>query len=85
MIIVVGKVGCTMCVMVKNRFDQLNIPYDYVNIEDRVDKKDLIKRSAKSGNIGLPIVIIDGEIANIGDLNMCEYNIDKWVQNHGKR
>jgi glutaredoxin-like YruB-family protein len=51
---------CPYCILVKNYLDQKGIEYDYIDVsEDQEKAQEMIK---KSGQEGVPVVDIDGEI-----------------------
>ena len=51
---------CPYCVMAKDYFKKNNIKYSEINVED--DQKAAEEMIEKSGQMGVPVIDIDGEI-----------------------
>jgi glutaredoxin 3 len=59
-IIIYSTTSCPYCVFAKDYFDNMGIPYENKNVsKDRAAGQEMIQ---KSGQMGVPVVDIDGEI-----------------------
>lgn len=59
-VIVYSTPTCPFCVYAKEFFTQNNIPFEDINVNaDPVKAKEMI---AKSGQMGVPVIDIDGQI-----------------------
>jgi len=60
MVRVFSTPGCPFCVTLKNFLKEHNIEFEDINVaENEIAQKEMIK---KSGQMGVPVVEIDGEI-----------------------
>jgi glutaredoxin-like YruB-family protein len=51
---------CPYCMMVKNFLEDNNIPY--TNLDVGVDRNALVEMKNKSGQLGVPVIDVDGTI-----------------------
>jgi glutaredoxin 3 len=59
-IIVYSTPTCHYCTMAKNYFTKMGVQYEDINVGmDRVAAQEMVK---KSGQMGVPVVDIDGQI-----------------------
>ena len=59
-VIIYSTPTCPYCIYAKNYFEQNNIPFEYVDVtKDREKAKEMIE---KSGQMGVPVVDINGEV-----------------------
>jgi len=59
-VIIYSTPTCPYCIYAKNYFEQNNIPFEYVDVTiDREKAKEMIE---KSGQMGVPVVDINGEV-----------------------
>ena len=59
-IIIYSTPTCHFCTMAKNYFTKMGIPYQDINVGvDRVAAQQMIQ---KSGQMGVPVIDIDGQI-----------------------
>lgn len=59
-IIVYGAEWCAFCRMAMQYFDQLDVKYEYRNVEERREYGE--EAVEKSGQFGIPVIDMDGEI-----------------------
>jgi glutaredoxin 3 len=59
-VIVYGAEWCAFCHQAMRYLDSLHVKYDYRNVE--LDQNDLRDAVEKSGQAGIPVLDIDGEI-----------------------
>lgn len=60
MIIVYSADWCAFCHTAKNYFDKIGVSYEDRNVEH--DRKFMEESVKKSGQMGIPVIDIDGEI-----------------------
>jgi glutaredoxin 3 len=59
-IIIYSTPSCHFCHMAKDYFKSINVPFEEINVAGNIDKqKELV---AKSGQFGVPVIIIDDKI-----------------------
>jgi len=59
-IIVYGTVSCSYCVMLKKFLEEHKVEFEYVDVgADQEKAKEMVE---KSGQMGVPVIEIDGEI-----------------------
>jgi glutaredoxin 3 len=59
-VIVYSTSTCPYCVMAKNYLESLNVEFEYVNVqEDKAKAQEMIE---KSGQMGVPVLDIGGEV-----------------------
>ena len=59
-VIVYGTTSCPYCVMAKNFFKENNVSFEDVNVGiDRARAEEMVK---KSGQMGVPVIDIEGQI-----------------------
>ncbi|MEI6494482.1 MAG: glutaredoxin family protein [bacterium] len=60
-VIVYGTPTCHFCHMVKDFLDEKKVEYEYINVA--ADREKLQEMVDKSGQMGVPVIDIDGDIA----------------------
>ena len=59
-VVIYSTPTCPFCKRAKNYFSQKGIPYTDINVAaDREKTKEMIQ---KSGQMGVPVIVIDGEV-----------------------
>ncbi len=76
-IIVYSTISCPYCAMVKNYLNSLGIKYEDVLVDQDHDRA--MEMIAKSGQTGVPVIDIDGDIV----IGFNKELLDTYLKKHG--
>lgn len=70
MITVVGKQGCSRCVMVKNQLTAKHINFDYKSFLDfsQDEQDEIITNATNKGLMNFPIIIKNDEVVSLEEV-----------------
>lgn len=70
MIKIIGRTGCTSCLMAKKLLNKNKIVFDYVDLEEmtKEDQDEWITKAEESGRLSLPFIIKDGEFMDLKEV-----------------
>ena len=76
-IIVYSTVNCPYCAMTKNYLESIGIPYENIFVDK--DEEKAMEMIAKSGQTGVPVIDIDGDIV----IGFNKELLDYYLKKHG--
>ena len=65
---------CPWCIKVKDWLTENNVEFE--NIDVNTNQEAAKEMVAKTGQMGVPVIDIDGEVTEIATTDMCNYNTD---------
>ncbi len=70
-VVVYSKSHCPYCVRAKNLLNQKGVPFEEINLDDKLDELDALKK--KTGQMTVPMIFINDKlIGGFSDLSALE-------------